>query len=953
MEIPTRPSKALMENNNTHEEKSFLGKTDVEDNTVKSDGDHEEGTPMETTKDEMQSAKAEMVKVREENEKLKLLLSQISRDYQYLQMHIHGLLQNEEETKKCTDASSSSTARDFTHEQNIEEADDLVSLSLGRTSSSIDQPRKDGRSQLSSTNGKDDDDDDKMLHGAGLALELGCRSEPAAQSTDNSSGGPKEDDQTEIWPPSKTLKTTRSGEDEVSQQTHLKKARVSVRARCDAPTMNDGCQWRKYGQKIAKGNPCPRAYYRCTVSPSCPVRKQVQRNSKDMSILITTYEGSHNHPLSMSATAMASTTSAAASMLQSHSSTSQQGLFNSATAPISASTNLQGLNVSGTSTLSQNSRLPQQHFYFPNSSVSTNNSHPTITLDLTVPTPSHFGKFPLASGSSFSSNPRYPSTSFNFSSSLDHNNTLQLQSPWNSISHTASGYFNYGNYGNRINQVGSALNIGKQPIFQEHNKLYQSHVQNQNASPPPPPLHHPQMSTNSIATATKAITLNPNFQSALAAALTSFLGNGGTSSTTGIRENHKSGTIVESSPGLKLKLKAQEVKERCKLSSYDAYFETIQSRKKLPRALQEVLTNAFTKIPVSSFPAVPGGKDTSVGDVVKILSENNILSAPVKTPEAGASSDWRDRYLGLIDYSASILWVLESAELAAVAISATSATAAGVGAGAVGAVGALALGVTGPAAVAGLTAAAKGIAKDSPTAADELGQDFYNVILKDEPFQVRSILKSFRWSPFIPVATDSSMLTIMLLLSKYRLRNVPVIEPGQPTIKNYITQSGLVQGLERCRGRDWFDCIAAKPISDFGLPFMSSDEVISITSNDLILEAFKRTIDNKIGGVPVVEGPKKNIVGNLTVRDFISTIMTTSEIGKVMQPITCKPESTLGNLIESFASKSLHRIHVVAGEEGEVVGVITLRDVISCFIYEPPNHFDNYMGFAVKEMLNQ
>lgn len=147
--------------------------------------------------------------------------------------------------------------------------------------------------------------------------------------------------------------------------------------------------------------------------------------------------------------------------------------------------------------------------------------------------------------------------------------------------------------------------------------------------------------------------------------------------------------------------------------------------------------------------------DTPVGEAVKILSESNILAAPVKDPDAGIGSDWRDRYLGIIDYSAIILWVMESAELAAVALSAGTATAAGVGAGTVGALGAIALGATGPAAIAGLTAAAVGaavvggvaadktMAKDAPQAANNLGEDFYKVILQEEPFKSTTVGK--RW----------------------------------------------------------------------------------------------------------------------------------------------------------------------------------------------------------------
>ncbi|KAL3528341.1 hypothetical protein ACH5RR_007663 [Cinchona calisaya] len=460
----------------------------------------------------LKSTKAEMGEVIEENQRLRMHLDRIMKDYRALQMQFQDMVHQEPNISNSTIST--------THQETHDEEPELVSLSLGMSSS-----KNHGKEKVDD---HDDDDGDKE----GLALGLDCRFKlpknqeneqrsPTNPSPEASSGEVKEEAAGETWPPQKSLKNVRNDEDEVSQQNPAKRARVSVRVRCDTPTMNDGCQWRKYGQKIAKGNPCPRAYYRCTVAPNCPVRKQVQRFAEDMSILITTYEGTHNHPLPISATAMASTTSAAASMLLSGSTTSGSGPPPSA-ATTFPSTNLNGLNFY----LSDNSK--SKPFYLPNSSFSSSPPYPTITLDLTT-NPNIINSSHLSKLGNFP--PRYNSTTQNLNFSSLESNALPLS--WNNGS-----FLNYGTpqtqqpYNRNQNIIGS-LNFGKQT----QETLYQSYLQkNNNTNNMLNSSAQQSLPAETIAAATKAITSDPSFQSALAAALTSIIG-AGTSSATGALGN--------------------------------------------------------------------------------------------------------------------------------------------------------------------------------------------------------------------------------------------------------------------------------------------------------------------------------------------------------------------------------------------------------------------------------
>ncbi|CAK9150451.1 unnamed protein product [Ilex paraguariensis] len=74
----------------------------------------------------------------------------------------------------------------------------------------------------------------------------------------------------------------------------VREPRIVVQTTSDIDILDDGYRWRKYGQKVVKGNPNPRSYYKCTYM-GCQVRKHVERASHNLGAVLTTYEGKHNH----------------------------------------------------------------------------------------------------------------------------------------------------------------------------------------------------------------------------------------------------------------------------------------------------------------------------------------------------------------------------------------------------------------------------------------------------------------------------------------------------------------------------------------------------------------------------------------------------------------------------------------------------------------------------------
>ncbi|XP_047310750.1 SNF1-related protein kinase regulatory subunit gamma-1-like [Impatiens glandulifera] len=379
------------------------------------------------------------------------------------------------------------------------------------------------------------------------------------------------------------------------------------------------------------------------------------------------------------------------------------------------------------------------------------------------------------------------------------------------------------------------------------------------------------------------------------------------------------------------------------------------------------LNACFESIPVSAFPQAPSSQvveinsDATLAEAVQLLSQHKLLSAPVVNAEAPDDASWIDSYMGMVEFAGIVVWILHQSERDDNESPKSDSN--------------FFDGFSEAAARPAVAAAASEMSSPrklgclSPRSAAITSGNFFQALTSSEFYRntkVRDISGSFRWAPFLALQTSNSFLTMLLLLSKYRMKSIPVVDLGERKIDNIITQSAVIHMLEECAGLHWFESWCTKQLSELGLPVMKPFDMVKVNEDEPVLQAFKLMRQKGVGAVPIVETGGRKTVGNISIRD-IQFLLVAPEIymdykcitaknfltavrrykedhGEsplVNDMVTCKKEDTLKEVISTLDCKKIHRIYVV-DDDGNLEGVVTLRDIISKLVHEPRGYFGDF-----------
>lgn len=227
---------------------------------------------------------------------------------------------------------------------------------------------------------------------------------------------------------------------------------------------------------------------------------------------------------------------------------------------------------------------------------------------------------------------------------------------------------------------------------------------------------------------------------------------------------------------------------------------------------------------------------------------------------------------------------------------------------------------------------------------------------------VRFIMDMSGRDEWRPVDMDASLLVVMDLLSRPDMHRVPVTEDRGAKVTAIITQSRVVKWLFDNRDKLAFpEQTRTMKVRDIGSGVTSvmKDEIVSVTENQTVLEAFVVIFERMVSGVAVVNDDGK-LVGSISASDLKWVAESAFDLGNRLSmtvsdfldfrrsvpgfandvlkkvtssaPLTCMPDDEVEYVLTKLMTKGVHRLWIV-NEEHKPVGVVALCDLINMFAH--------------------
>jgi len=208
---------------------------------------------------------------------------------------------------------------------------------------------------------------------------------------------------------------------------------------------------------------------------------------------------------------------------------------------------------------------------------------------------------------------------------------------------------------------------------------------------------------------------------------------------------------------------------------------------------------------------------------------------------------------------------------------------------------------------------------------------------------VHSLEDLWKKNPFVSVKHSSSLYDLMREFSDKQVHRVGVLN-NEGVLLGIISQWKFIEFIHK--NIHYFGKLAQKTVGELKLGYK---HVLTVTSNQLAIDAFRLMTRHNVLGVAVVD-QQGFPVGNISARD-LKGISRTADFWpalymsvekflefvsqKSMRPennlITCSPYDTLDKVLMLLVTNHIHRLFIL-DEQGNLTGVIALYDIIQTLL---------------------